>query len=443
MSIGPIDYVTKELLVQVQRSDWKMRQPFRKLTDMHVDRLGLMSAMALRGDAVKFRLGMRTFLVLNHPHHIMHVLQENEGNYEKGIGLVQTRRLLGDGVLTSERDRWQRQRNALVHSLRASQYDGLDRIVLEETDALTDAWLHKNGEIFDVSREMRRLTLTVLSRSLFGTDMFAHTGIIEAFDVMQKEAMFGVVTLDLIPPVWRSKRHQRLRIARSEIDDAVDRSIASVMANQDAGSGADEDLKETMASFLFAGHETTACLLSWAFYYLAQNPNVAERVHAEAATLGNHLVMTNPSASLPYTVMVLKEVLRLCPPVWLLPRRSMHSDESRGVEIPSASDVLICPYTLHRHPGFWTDPENFDPERFMPGRARDIVEFSYLPFGAGHRSCMGRTFAMKEAALVLALVVRKLSLQLPPNTVVKPDPLLTLRIRGGLPMTAKKHMVLV
>jgi cytochrome P450 len=188
-------------------------------------------------------------------------------------------------------------------------------------------------------------------------------------------------------------------------------------------------------TLLLAGHETTASTLSWTFHLLDEHPEVQRRLHDEAVeVLGDRLPTYDDLHRLTYTAMVIEEVMRLYPPVWLLPRKAQAADQIGGYDVPAGADVLICPYTLHRHPAFWDAPERFDPERFDPGRVADRPRYAYIPFGAGPRFCVGNNLGMLEAAFVVAVVSRELRLTKPAGATVVAEPMLSLRVRGGLPM---------
>jgi enediyne biosynthesis protein E7 len=188
-------------------------------------------------------------------------------------------------------------------------------------------------------------------------------------------------------------------------------------------------------TLLLAGHETTASTLGWTLYLIDRHPEVRERLHEEAVSvLGDRLPVFEDLPRLRYTGMVLEEVMRLFPPVWILPRKAQGDDEVGGFRVPAGADVLICPYTLHRHPAFWPDPERFDPERFA-APASERPRYAYIPFGAGPRFCVGNNLGLLEATFVVAQLARELRLSKAPGYRVVPEPMLSLRVRGGLPMT--------
>jgi cytochrome P450 len=189
-------------------------------------------------------------------------------------------------------------------------------------------------------------------------------------------------------------------------------------------------------TLLLAGHETTASTLGWTFYLLDRNPRVLERLREEAVgVLGDRTPTFEDLHGLTYTSMVIQEAMRLYPPVWILTRVAQAQDEIGGFGVPAGADVMVCPYTLHRHPGFWEAPERFDPERFKTDHPKTRPQYAYIPFGAGPRFCVGNHLGMMEATIVLAMVVRELRLTMVPGHRVSPEPMLSLRLGGGLPMT--------
>jgi cytochrome P450 len=197
-------------------------------------------------------------------------------------------------------------------------------------------------------------------------------------------------------------------------------------------------MRDELVTLLLAGHETTASTLSWTFHLLGRHPQVWDRLHAEVVeVLGDRLPTYEDIPRLKYTSMVLQEVMRLYPPVWILPRQAREPDEIGGYHVPAGADVLICPYTLHRHPGLWTEPDRFDPDRFDTGHASGRARYAYIPFGAGPRVCIGSGLGLLEATIVTACVVRELRLATVPGYEVRAEPMLTLRVRGGLPMTVR------
>jgi cytochrome P450 len=420
------------------------------------DRLSLLGdATREFGDVVRLSMGPKTIYFFNHPDHAKHVLADNSANYHKGMGLAEARRrLLGDGLLTSEGDLWQQQRRTIQPAFRRERIAGFAEVVTSEAAALLDRLaVHVGGEPVDVVAEMTRLTIGVLGQTLFDMDLSPLRYVTGAFEVAQDQAMFEMVTLGALPLWLPLARNRRFRAARHQLDDTV-RALLAQAEGDGAGSGTDvislmtrayrdepdadvryRRLRDELVTILLAGHETTASTLSWTWSLLARHPEVAQAVHAEASeALGDRVPSYEDVARLPYTTMVIQEVMRLYPPVWGLPRKAVGPDEIGGYRVPAGADVMICPYTLHRHAGFWADPDEFRPERFEASAAGRRHRYAYIPFGAGPRVCVGSHLGMLEATLVAAMVARRFRLDLPDGADPVPEPMLSLRVRGGLPM---------
>ena len=422
---------------------------------MNRDRLGMMTTAAARwGDAARLPVGPKTLYFFNHPGHAKHVLADNAANYHKGIGLVHARRALGDGLLTSEGELWRKQRKVVQPAFQSRRIAAQAGIVAEEAAALVDRLrtLGRQGPV-DVFHEMTGLTLGVLGRTLLDTDLGRFPSIGRDFTAVQDQAMFELATLSAVPPWVPLPRQLRFRRARRRLqtivdqlvdergdhsgdrDDVLSRLIVSARAEADPRVGR-QRLRDELVTLLLAGHETTASTLSWALYLVDKHPEVRERLREEATTvLGDRLPTFDDLGRLRYTAMVIDEVVRLYPPVWILPRKTLADDVVGGYHVPAGVDVLICPYTLHRHRAFWDRPEEFDPERFDPVRSTDRPRYAYIPFGAGPRFCVGNHLGLMEAAFVLSMLVRELRLTKVATHQVVPEPMLSLRMRGGMPMT--------
>ncbi len=427
------------------------------MLDTWRDRLGLMTGVTEKfGDVVRFKLGPKNLYFLNHPDHAKHVLADNAANYHKGIGLIHAKKVLGDGLLTSEGELWKRQRktiNPAFHRRRLMRFSG---VVVEQGAALLERWRQRtstgpHGPV-DVVKEMTSLTLSVLGHSLLNADLGAYESMGHAFDVVQDQAMFEMVTLNMVPHMVPLPRHFRFRSARRELerivqdivrqrgesgaagDDMLSRLLADYAKEPDEAVRR-RRLRDELITILLAGHETTAATLSFAWYEMSQHPEVGEKMRAEAfEVLGDGPPAYEDLRRLTYTTQVIQETMRLHPPVWILPRRSLEPDNVEGYDIPAGADVLICPYTLHRHPDFWDEPEKFDPDRFGADHAATRHPYAYIPFGGGPRFCIGSNLGMMEAVFVAAMTAREFRLEMRPGHRVVEEAMLSLRARGGLPM---------
>lgn len=427
------------------------------------DRLGLMTeARDVYGDAVRVAIGPKTLYIFNHPDHAKHVLADNAGNYHKGIGYVEARRALGDGLLTSEGELWRKQRRTIQPVFQHKRIAAQAGVIATEAERLADRLRARIGHgPVDLLKELTGLTLGVLSHALLDAELDAFGSVGHSFEAVQDQAMFEMESLGMVPMWLPLPKQRRFRRARRHLGEVVDELVAERKTNPhpdgddvltrlitSTGEEADprvgeQRMRDELVTLLLAGHETTASTLGWTLYLLDRNPHVLARLRAEvSAVVGDRTPGFADLERLPYTSMVLQEALRLFPPVWILTRNAQGDDEIGGYHVPAGSDVLICPYTLHRHPAFWDEPERFDPDRFDPDRPTTRPRYAYIPFGAGPRFCVGNHLGLLEATLVLVTLVRDLRLTVAPGHDVVPEPMLSLRVRGGLPMTvheAEEH----
>lgn len=428
------------------------RATFGLLKKLFTDRLALMSDSAESyGDVVRIAIGPKTMYLVNHPELAKHVLADNAANYHKGIGLQEARRALGDGLLTSDGETWREQRRTIQPVFQPKRITRQASVVANEVEGLVKRLRDSSGPV-EILHEMTGLTLGVLGKTLLDAELGGFDSLGHSFEAVQDQAMFEAVTLSMVPQWAPLKKQLAFREARDDLRRIADELVEQRLANPvehgedvlsrliatagDEVDAARERMRDELITLLLAGHETTASTLGWAFHLLDEHPEVAERLRAEAdEVLGDQLPTHEDLRRLRYTSWVVEEVMRLYPPVWLLPRVAQADDEIGGYHIPAGSDVVVVPYTLHRHPGFWPEPEKFDPERFDPDRPGGRPRYAYIPFGAGPRFCIGNSLGVMEAVFVLTMVLRDLELTKPPGYEVVPEAMLSLRVRGGLPMT--------
>ncbi|SCE60062.1 Cytochrome P450 [Streptomyces sp. DfronAA-171] len=320
------------------------------------DRLAMMTAAAGYGDAVRLPMGPKTLYFFNHPDHAKHVLADNAANYHKGIGLVQARRALGDGLLTSEGELWRRQRKVVQPAFQHKRIAGQADAVAQEAAALVARLRARAGHgPVRLDQELTGLTLGVLGRTLLASDLGGFDGLGHAFEAVQDQAMFEMVTMNAVPtwvplPGQLRFRHARARLQHvverlteaghpkgadaGDGTDALSRLIASVGEETDASTGR-RRLRDELITLLLAGHETTASTLGWTCYLIDRHPEIRERLHEEAVeVLGDRLPSYEDLQRLPFTTATVEEVMRLYPPVWILPRQAQADDEIGGLRRP-------------------------------------------------------------------------------------------------------------
>jgi cytochrome P450 len=410
---------------------------------------------------VRRMLWQRSFL-LNDPAAIKRVLLDNVANYPK---TSLTRLLLepgmGKGLITAEGEIWRRHRRIMAPAFDHRSILSYSPIMTQVAEELVAKW-HElpEGTTIDVAAAMMQATLTVISRTMFSSDS-EHIADVVRRGVERYQAEVRPTLADLLGlPHWLSHRGKLRASARalSEFDIAINRLIETRIQSHDAspkdllgrllaerdedtsGSLSIQEVRDEVITTFIAGHETTGQALTWVWYLLSQHPAEEAKLHAEIKTvLGGRPPRHEDLAKLTYTRMIIEEAMRLYPPAHTISRTPQADDEICNLRIPKGSVVLISPWVLHRHRRLWERPDAFEPERFAPERAATRSRFSYLPFGAGPRICIGASFAMAETMLMLAAIAQRFSLRLAPGHKVEPQGLITLRARYGMMMTIKPH----
>jgi cytochrome P450 len=427
---------------------------FGNLREFRRDALGLLLDSARRyGDVVRFRLGPFPVHLINHPDGIEHVLQKRAANYDKNTRSARFIRMVcGESLLTSNGESWQSQRKLLQPFFHPQGVKRFAGCMVEATTRLLENWTRAaNREApLDIASEMMKLTYTIATRSFFAADAGAETDAIERAMQVILPYTFGRLEKLVNWPAWvPNRRNRQFRAALGSLDAIVEELIAqgkrvsdeakanpdllSLLLNLKDSSGmpalSHRQIRDHTITFLLAGHETTSNALTWTLHLLGHHPEVQERLFAEIQqVLQGKPPTLEQLPALSQVRQVLRESMRLYPPIWILERRVVAEDHVLGARLPAGSTVIVCPYTLHRHPAFWDEPDAFRPERFS-----QPAPPAYIPFGAGPRYCIGSEFALLEAQLIIALIIQKVRLTPVAGHVVQPWPGITLRTRTGLP----------
>jgi cytochrome P450 len=402
------------------------------------------------GDIAHYKIGHHHIVFLNHPDYIREVLVVQNDNFIKERTVQRTKMLLGEGMITSEGSAHRAQRVAAqpaFHRQRIGEYGG---VMVEEAARIRDSW--KAGERRDVATDMMHLTLNVVARTLFATDLRDEVYELAAainrimglynFLVMLPAAEWLV---HLRPPGLAAFVKARKRIdavvyrmidahRRSGLDrgSLLDLMLAASPANDEASR---QSLRDQVITIFLAGYETVANALSWTWYLLSQNPEGEAKLHHELdSVLKGGLPAVDDVPRLRYTENVIAESLRLYPPAWAMGRYARDDFALGGYFLPARTTVLISQFVTHRDPRFFPDPLRFDPDRFTSEGKAQRAKFSYFPFGAGTRQCIGESFAWMEGELILATLAQKWRLRLVPGHRVEPQPLITLRPKYGMMM---------
>jgi cytochrome P450 len=392
------------------------------------------------------------FLIIK-PEYIEHVLLTNHANYRKSHILRHLLGpLLGNGLLISEGEFWRRQRRIAAPAFHSRRIADFVSTMGSCSEAALARW-RRLTQPFDIAAEMMALTLNVISRTMFSRDVSDDIEAVRRLTNIVVTLRLGV--LDLLGfPEWLPRRQPKAyRRAIAEFEalvsrflaerrtDGIDRgdllSMLLTARDPETGEGmSDKQLRDEILTVFLAGHETTANALSWCWYLLAQHPDAEARLHEELdRVIGARMPNFADLARLKWTRMVIEEAMRLYPPVHTIARTAIGEDRIGGVRVPPGAMIAISPYVTHRNPNLWPEPPSFDPERFRPAAIAQRHRFAYLPFGGGPRICIGNSFALVEAMVIIAAIAQRYRVRLAPGHAVKPIGLITLRPKAGIWVT--------
>lgn len=394
----------------------------------------------------------------SHPDQVRHVLVDAKDTYVKGTIWDKLRPLIGNGLVTAGGSDWKRQRRLAQPAFQHSQLEPICVMMTETIADVLSGWEPSWHGVKTIAlfSELRELTLRVVIRALFGTELDRELpdiaeAFVRALEVSNRRiisptpyfpGLYRVPTRDNL--AFRGAARHLSAVVEEIIrrrETAADAESTNLLGLLMAAQLAEENrisprlLRDEVMTLLMAGFETTATTITWAISLLQRHPEAwSELVTEVDRALGGRTPQFRELPALPYTRAVLEETLRLRPAVWALPRMAARTDVVQGFRVPRGDIVILVPYVTHRHPDFWVDPEAFDPSRFLPSRRNAINRWAYFPFGAGQRKCLGMDFALMEGQLTLAMIAQRYQLRSADQSEVRPDPYVTLRPTGEVPM---------
>jgi enediyne biosynthesis protein E7 len=380
------------------------------------------------------------YYVINHPDDVKRVLLSNHRNYTKGDGIDRVKILLGNGIMTSEGDFWRRQRRMMQPSFHRRVIDQFSALISEVNEKYAQRWAAASarGEAVNLSNDTSELTLEIVLKSIFGTDLgrLEQQMGVNPFEVVAKQSNRDLKFAFQFRSLARlvGELIQRRRRESVEHFDFLEMLMLTRDRETDEPM-AERELIDEVLTLIVAGHETTAAALTWTWYLLSRHPEAAERLQGEADRTSGEVLGLGAAEAMSFTHQVLQESLRLYPPGWLLTRRALEADELGGFPIAPRSDVFISPYMLHRHPAFWSDPEEFKPERFADADANERHKFAYIPFAVGPRHCIGENMAMFEMLVHMRTMARRFTLSRATDEPIEFEAQINLRPRSNLMMT--------
>jgi cytochrome P450 len=402
------------------------------------------------GDIAHYRIGWNHIIFLNHPDYIREVLVVQNDNFTKERTVQRSKMLLGEGMITAEGAEHRTQRQTSQPAFHRQRIPEYATTMIQEAARMRQSW--KAGEQRDIAIEMMHLTLNIVAKTLFATDLRDEVN--ELADAINR--IMGLYNFLVLLPAAEWLVHVRppglaaFVRARKRIDAVVYRIIEAhrrrpagdgnlldlmLAASHDGSAAAEQSLRDQVITIFLAGYETVANALSWTYYLLSQNPDCERRFHEEIdRELKGSLPTLADIPRLRYVEMVLAESMRLYPPAWAMGRRARADFQLGDFFLPAKTTVLISQFITHRDPRFFPDPLRFDPGRFTAEAKLRRPKFTYFPFGAGARQCIGESFAWMEGVLLLTTLAQKWRLKLIAGHKVEPEPLITLRPKYGMKM---------
>jgi len=409
------------------------------------------------GDIVRMRFLYLTVHFLYNPEHIEYVLSTNAKNFIKARSLRSPlfQRLVGNGLLTSEGEEWKRQRRLAQPAFHRQRINAYGEVMVEYGERLISTW--KENEVRDIHRDMMRLTLEVVVKTLFNADVSDEADKVgrvlsEMVKPFASQATLKWILDNRLP----TPTHRRFNAAAREIDSIVYRIISDrrssgsdegdllsmllAAQDEDGSQMTDRQLRDEVMTLFLAGHETTALTLSWAWYLLAQNPEAEKKFHNELdEVLEGRAPTVADMPRLKYTEMIAKESMRLYPPAFGVGREAIGNCEIGGYRVRAGSQLFMFQWAVQRDPRYFEEPGRFHPERWTEEFTNALPKYAYFPFGGGPRVCIGSYFAMMEVIMLLATIGRKFRFTLLPEHAVSLMPAMSLRPADGIKVSVERR----
>ena len=401
------------------------------------------------GDLVALRFGTRHVYLATHPDIVEQVLVTENRQFGKSYVFELLRPMLGNGLVNSEGEFWLRQRRLMQPAFSRASINGYAGTILESIRRIIEPW--KSGETRDLHREMNRLALAVVGKALMDVDLGnIDDEISKPLEESFRDFSHRFESLWHFPHWIPTPRNRRAIRNVRKLDEVVNRIIRQrrqepadhgdllsklihARDEVDQTGMTDKQLRDEVMTLFLAGHETTANALAWTWFLLAQSPTAEQALVAELnSVLGERLPDVADLPNLRFTEAVVKESMRLYPPVYAFSRRVLADTTIQGFHIPARTAVIMSQWVIQRDPRWWTNPERFEPERWLTSSEKERPQYAYFPFGAGPRGCIGNQFAMLEATLAVATIASRFHFELVAPEKVKPWPSVTLRPAGGI-----------
>ena len=364
------------------------------------------------GDVYKASIYGTPAYVIRDPAHAEHVLRVNWRNYVKGQAIKRIALLLGNGLMVSEGEFWQRQRRMIQPALHGDGVANLLKLIRTFNFCLLESWEQsaQKGTSVNVTLDISQMVLKVVLVSIFGAN-YGDVG--PYFNILSEDATRSLE----FAQAFRSLRRVVLEVVERRWKEKTDSTdiLGMLLDARDPVSGhgmPEHQLVNEIMTLIVAGHETTASTLNWVWYLLSQHPSAEEKLSLELRNLDpDYGPSLGDLPKFPYTRHVIEETLRLYPPGWLMTRKALRNDHLGDYFVPLGTEIYIPTYFIQRHPDLWHEPDHFNPDRFEPGQSSDRHRTAILPFSAGPRNCVGELLARVEMQIHLMMIASRLKLR--------------------------------
>lgn len=402
------------------------------------------------GEVVHLLLGFTHVYIFTNPDHIHEILVTQADKFSRTkISHKVAGPLVGDGLVLSHGEFHKRQRKLMQPALHAKRIESYHQLMVERTAQMLDGW--KDGDSREIMDDISQLTLNIVAKTLFGADIQKFVEIVRP--AIDTATQILAAQLNSVLPSWlyvdRTRRlNEAVKVIDSVVGEIIDTRRASnedtgdllsmlILTDEEEERMTDKQVRDEIITLFISGHETAAAGLTWMFYLIARHPEIEARIREELAAVLNGEPPTL-QAKLPYLDMVIKEAMRIYPPVWIFNREALEDIVIGGYKLKKGANIFISPYITQNSPSYFPEPAKFDPERFAP--EKEIARYTYFPFGGGPHACIGNAFAMMETRVILAMTLQRYRLELltgevqpKATTILQPSSKVLMRVTSSHP----------
>lgn len=429
------------------KAPW-LKLTYKLLTTQTDTALDMFKLAARTGDIVRIPK-LNSVHFINDPTAISHIMVHNESNYTKiGTSFRQLENYMGPGLLTNSGEAWAKTRKEVRREFYHKHIMQYIPLITRSTERLLDNWSSRVGETVDIVQEMSQLVLEISAATLFGADVREES--VCAIPIIRGANEYVATSpfIRLNPPTLKNWRYRR---GRNFVDALITKMLSTPYPYADdikpalrclwhQPTDSPEEKRRRLSeakNAIIAGHETTGSSLTWSLYALSKHPHILSELLTEIERLNGNPPTLEQLDQLEFTTMVIEESLRLYPPIWIFDRAAIAEDHIGGYRIPAKSLVYMIPFTMHRHPKYWPNPEMFDPYRFRKDNPQKHEKNAYIPFGLGPHVCVGKHLAQLMMKIILPMILQRFELTIDPKLEVGIEPLISIKPDAAIPLKLK------